>query len=86
MSGTSEGSKKSAETNKLRHGIDFYKNIGAKSWNNPDRSHVTGFALLPEGEAAKLGALGGSKNKGKKYKKQVAEVQPISQNSSSVSE
>lgn len=63
MSGTSEGSKKAALTNKRIHGEDFFAKIGAKSWTNPDRSHKTGFALLPLEEVSKLGALGGSKTK-----------------------
>lgn len=30
MSGTKTGGKKTAETNKLKHGEDFYKRIGSK--------------------------------------------------------
>lgn len=30
MSGTKTGGKKAAETNKLKHGEDFYKRIGSK--------------------------------------------------------
>lgn len=66
MSGNSEGSKKAVATI-LARDPDFYKKIGAKSWDNPDRSHETGFALVPEKLRKELGAKGGSKTK-KDYK------------------
>jgi len=69
MAGTKEGARKARDTNKKKYGDDFYAKIGAKSWDDPDRSHETGFALLPPEERKRLGAIGGSKNKGKKYKK-----------------
>jgi len=68
MAGTKEGARKAAETNKQKYGEDFYKNIGSRSWDNPNRSRVTGFAKLPIEERKRLGALGGSKNKGKTHK------------------
>ena len=66
MSGNSEGSKKAVQT-LLARDPNFYKKIGSKSWDNPSRSHETGFALLPEAERKTLGAKGGSKTK-KDYK------------------
>lgn len=62
MAGTSEGNKKAAQTTKLRHGQDFYKKAGAKSWENPNRSRKTGFALNPE-LAREAGRKGGLKQK-----------------------
>jgi general stress protein YciG len=62
MAGNKEGAKKAAETNKRKHGADFYKIIGAKSWDNPDRSRKTGFALNPE-LAVEAGRKGGKKTK-----------------------
>jgi hypothetical protein len=77
MAGTKEGAAKAAKTNKEKYGEDFYKNIGAKSWDNPERSHETGFALLPKKVRAELGRKGGKKNKGKKYaKKEVVYLTP----------
>lgn len=63
MAGNKEGARKAAETNKLRHGPDFYKKIGGKSWDNPDRSHETGFALLPKDKHRELSKKGGQKTK-----------------------
>ena len=40
MPGTKQGGKYAAETNKLRHGEDFYKRIGAKGGRN---GHTGGF-------------------------------------------
>lgn len=44
MAGTKEGGRRAAETNKLRHGEDFYKRIGAKGGRN---GHTGGFASNP---------------------------------------
>lgn len=63
MAGTKEGSQKAAETNKLRHGPDFYKNIGSKSWKNPERSRKTGFALLKKDKHLEISKKGGQKTK-----------------------
>lgn len=55
MSGTKEGAMKARETNKLRHGEDFYARIGRKG----------GLVCVPKGFAKnpklarKAGALGG---------------------------
>lgn len=67
MAGTKEGAAKAAKTNKEKYGDDFYAKIGAKSWDNPDRSHETGFAKLPRDVVVELGRKGGQQNKGKKY-------------------
>lgn len=45
MPGTVEGGKKAAATNILRHGKDFYREIGAKGGRN---GHTGGFAANPE--------------------------------------
>lgn len=53
MPGTKLGGLKAAETNKKRHGEDFYKKIGAKGGHN---GHTGGFAANPT-----LARLAGSK-------------------------
>lgn len=59
MSGTKAGGRKAAETNKARHGSDFYAEIGRKGGRN---GHTGGFAANPE--LAKIaGAKGGRKSK-----------------------
>jgi hypothetical protein len=63
MAGNKDSAKKAAETNKRRHGADFFARIGAKSWDNPERSHKTGFALLTEEKHKEVSAKGGSKTK-----------------------
>ena len=40
MTGTREGARKAAITNKERHGEDFYRTIGAKGGRN---GHIGGF-------------------------------------------
>lgn len=55
MAGTVAGGKKTAKTNKERHGSDFYKKIGAKGGSS---SNTGGFASDRElaSAAGKLGA------------------------------
>lgn len=68
MAGTREGGRKTAQTNKERHGEDFYRRIGKKGGSN---SHTGGFASQTVGkdgltgaERAKIaGAKGGSKSR-----------------------
>lgn len=62
MAGTSEGNKKAAAEAKRRYGSDFHSKIGSKSWQNPDRSRVVGFAKNPQ-LAKVAGAKGGRKKK-----------------------
>jgi len=62
MAGNKEGALKAAETNKKKYGDDFYKNIGSKSWKNPNRSRETGFALNRK-LASEAGRIGGKKTK-----------------------
>lgn len=58
MAGTIVGGKKAAQTNKEKHGKDFYARIGAKGGRN---GHTGGFASNPE--LAKIaGAKGGKKS------------------------
>lgn len=68
MPGTKEGAAKARETNKLRHGPDFYAQIGSESWKNPERSRKTGFALLDKEEHIEISKKGGQKTK-EDYKK-----------------
>lgn len=68
MSGTKAGAKKAAETNKKRHGKDFYAQIGRKGGQN---GHTGGWASETVGKdgltgyerAKKWGAVGGKKSK-----------------------
>lgn len=55
MAGTKVGGVKAAETNKTKHGSDFYARIGAKGGRN---GHTGGFAANPE-LARAAGAKGG---------------------------
>lgn len=62
MAGNKEGARKARETI-LKKDPDFYRNIGGKSWDNPNRSRKTGFALLDEKEHKALSKKGGQKTK-----------------------
>ena len=55
MAGTKAGGIKAAQTNKTRHGKDFYASIGAKGGKN---GHTGGFAANRE-FARVAGAKGG---------------------------
>lgn len=55
MTGTKEGGKRAAATNKAKHGADFYKVIGAKGGR---LGHTGGFAARPD-IARIAGAKGG---------------------------
>ena len=59
MSGTIEGGRKAAATNKKEHGEDFYKRIGQIGGRN---GHTGGFAADPE-RARRAGAKGGRKSR-----------------------
>lgn len=59
VAGTMAGGKHAAETNKLRHGKDFYAKIGAMGGK---KGHTGGFAANPE-LARYAGRLGGMKSK-----------------------
>lgn len=59
MAGTKEGGRKAALTNKLKHGPEFYAEIGRRGGRN---GHTGGFAANPE--LAKIaGRIGGKKSK-----------------------
>ena len=62
MAGSKEGAAKARETI-LKKDPDFYRNIGGKSWKNPERSRKTGFALLDEKEHKELSKKGGKVTK-----------------------
>jgi uncharacterized protein len=55
MAGTKAGGMKAAQTNKVRHGSDFYAKIGKKGGHN---GHTGGFAANRE-LARQAGAKGG---------------------------
>lgn len=59
MSGTLEGGRKAAATNKAKYGKEFYADIGRKGGRN---GHTGGFAANPE-LARIAGAKGGKKSK-----------------------
>lgn len=84
MSGNREGALKGALTNKQKHGEDFYKKIGSKSWTNPNRSRKTGFALLPKEKHLEVSKKGGQKTK-EEYKTK-AVVQQETSSGTGVSE
>ncbi len=56
MPGTLEGGKKAAETNRKKHGPDFYKKIGAKGGKN---GTTGGFAA--NRELARLAGMKGGR-------------------------
>jgi hypothetical protein len=62
MAGTRSGGQAAARTNKLKHGPDFYREIGAKGGRN---GRTGGFAAGEEGRvrARVFGAIGGKKSK-----------------------
>ena len=64
MAGTSQGGKRAAQTNKERHGEDFYQRIGKlsnASWEKNGRK-PRGFAANPE-LARAAGRKGGLKSR-----------------------
>jgi Stress-induced bacterial acidophilic repeat motif. len=65
MSGTKEGGRKAAATNKKRNGEDFFKRIGAIGGRN---GHTGGFASSHE-LAVEAGRKGGRISKRGKAKK-----------------
>lgn len=56
MAGNKAGGKKAAATNRIKHGPDFYREIGRKGGRN---GHTGGFAANPE-LASIAGRKGGS--------------------------
>lgn len=76
MSGTVEGGREAAKTNRKRHGKDFYARIGRKGGQ---RGQTGGFASLKVGDdgltgpqrARIAGAQGGSKSRRGKAVKRV---------------
>lgn len=76
MGGTKAGARKTAITNKLKHGEDFYKRIGAMGGK---KGGMKGFALNPE--LAKIaGAKGGKISKRGKAKKNKREELDVLKN------
>ena len=56
MPGNKAGGLKAAATNKLRHGEDFYRNIGRIGGRN---GHTGGFASMTPEQRAECGRRGG---------------------------
>lgn len=61
MAGTREGAQKAKQTN-LKKNPNFYADIGSRSWDDPNRSRLTGFAKDPQ-KASEAGKIGGKKTK-----------------------
>lgn len=68
MAGNRQGALKGAQTTKDKHGADFFKKIGSRSWDNPERSRKTGFALMEKDKHLEYSKKGGQKTK-EDYKK-----------------
>lgn len=73
MSGTREGGLKAAQTNKERHGSDYYANIGRIGGHNGTTGGFASDVVGKDGltgweRAAKVGAIGGKKSKRGKAK------------------
>lgn len=66
MSGTKEGGKRAATTNKAKHGEDFYKSIGHKG-GSKSHPETRPFTTNPE-LAKRAGRAGGLKSKRGKAK------------------
>lgn len=60
MPGNKAGGLKAAATNRLRHGEDFYRNIGRIGGRN---GHTGGFASMTPEQRAECGRRGGSISK-----------------------
>lgn len=81
MSGTREGGRKAAATNKEKHGADFYRNIGRQGGSKSHRE-TRPFTVNPElaraagAKGGKMGRRGPSKQPSKK--KQV-EIKPTAE-------
>lgn len=65
MAGTKLGGLKAAATNKLRHGADFYAQIGKKGGK---KGHTGGFASMTPEQVKACGAKGGAISKRGKSK------------------
>lgn len=61
MAGTKEGARKAALTNKLKHGPDFYANIGRRG--GIVSGIPKGFALMPTDKVKAAGRKGGAISK-----------------------
>ena len=67
MAGTKEGGRKASLTNRLKHGPDFYREIGRRGGQN---GHTGGFAANPElakiagAKGGRISKRGPAKNKG----------------------
>lgn len=65
MSGTKAGGAKAAQTNRERHGNDFYQRIGKLGGKN---GHTGGFASMPRERVAECGRIGGMRSRRRKAK------------------
>lgn len=71
MPGTKKGGALARDTNRARHGADFYARIGAKG--GAKKGVKKGFAADPT-RAARVGKIGGKNSKRGPAKTQVVEV------------
>lgn len=69
MSGTIEGGRKAAATNKRIHGKDFYHRTGAKGGRN---GHTGGFASMTHEQVSAAGRKGGLKSRRGPAKKEMS--------------
>lgn len=77
MSGTKEGGKKAAETNRKKQGKDFYKRIGREGGKN---GHTGGFASDIVGKDGLTGyqrAIIAGRKGGKAGKRKKVEKKPV---------
>lgn len=69
MSGTKEGGKKAALTNRLKNGEDFYSRIGHIGGQN---GHTGGFASMDKEKVRECGRKGGTISRRGPAKKKTA--------------
>lgn len=68
MAGTKAGGIKASQTNKKRHGKNFYKELGRKGGS---ATHKTRWLKEHPDFASKIGKIGGARSKRGKAKKSV---------------
>lgn len=80
MAGTAAGGKKAAQTNKVRHGNDFYHKIGTKGGQNGKtggfKSDTIGIDGLTGRERARIAGAKGGRNSKRGPNRVKTETQP----------
>lgn len=64
MAGNKQGGLKAAQTNKIKHGSDFYSSIGSKGGKKQHPNK--GFGSMTKEQRQAIGKIGGSISKRKK--------------------